>query len=81
MAAQDELEEFVKKNDKFEIIEAGLKPLDEIISNKNSGQRLWKWFIVSRSLFICGVLLLRFYGKRNSQVKSLTGRIIAYNAE
>lgn len=71
VATQDELEEFVKKNDKFEILETGLKPLNEIISNKNSGQSLWKWFIVCALLcIIAEVLLLRYFGKQNSTIKN-----------
>lgn len=67
LADQKELEEFVKKNDHFELLEAGFKPLNEIIEGKNSGKSLWKWFIVSALLcIIAEVLLLRYFGKRKS---------------
>jgi hypothetical protein len=69
LADQKELEEFVNKNDHFELLESGLKPLNEIITGKNSGKSLWKWFIVSALLcIIAEVMLLRYFGKRNRSI-------------
>ncbi|NTW25229.1 MAG: hypothetical protein HGA37_11045, partial [Lentimicrobium sp.] len=65
------LEKFTKSVDNFEILETGLKPLNEIIAAKNNGKSLWKWFIlISLLCIIAEVLLLRFYGKRNSPAQS-----------
>jgi hypothetical protein len=50
---------------------AAQQPLNEIISANNAGKRLWRWFIVTALLcIIAEVLLLRFYGKRKSTIRT-----------
>ncbi|MFH1120988.1 MAG: BatA domain-containing protein [Bacteroidota bacterium] len=70
-ASNEMLQKLAGKSGNIEIIESGPKPLNDIIAAKNSGKRLWKWFILT-TLFciIAEVLLLRFFGKRNSTVKA-----------
>lgn len=67
LADEAALEKFTKSVDNFEILETGLKPLNEVITAKKNGKSLWKWFIlISLLCIIAEVLLLRFYGKKNS---------------
>lgn len=65
-ASEETLQKFTENNVNYEILEAGPKPLNDIIAEKSSGKRLWQWFIII-ALFsiIAEVLLLRFFGRSN----------------
>ena len=50
--------------DSFSILKTGQKPLNEVISQMNSGTQLWRYFIwLALFFFLAEILLIRFFKK------------------
>lgn len=71
LADQKTLTGFTEKVPDYRLIEAGPRPLNEVIASENSGKRLWKWFILTALLcIIAEESLLRYAGKSVNSAKA-----------
>ena len=52
------------------VLSEGKKEISRLISERNHGRKLWKWFIIAALIFILAeVLLLRFFRKKSAETK------------
>jgi len=59
-----ELNRLTEKNNNFEVIETGQKPLANTLQTLYGGRKLWKWFLLAALVSLAGeIILLRFFRK------------------
>lgn len=69
-ADAEQLRSMIGEASGISVLSEGKKEISRLISERNHGRKLWKWFIIAALIFILSeVLLLRFFRKNQAETK------------